>query len=47
LKLLQEWGIKKNDGGGESNFDIRIFVNVTMEPQHNNNHNKTILKTEA
>jgi hypothetical protein len=30
-------GIKENDGGGEFNYDVRIFVNVTMYPQHNNN----------
>jgi hypothetical protein len=32
LKLFQEWGvegIKENEGGGELNYDIRTFVNVT------------------
>jgi hypothetical protein len=42
LKLLQAWGeigIEKNDGGGESNYIyvVRTFVNVTMNPQYNNN----------
>jgi hypothetical protein len=26
----------KNDGGGEFNYIIRTFVNVTMYPQYNN-----------
>jgi hypothetical protein len=47
LKLLQEWGrrIKESDGGGEFNYGIRTFVNVTMHPQYNNN-NKYINKKE-
>jgi hypothetical protein len=28
--------IKENDGGGEFNYDIRTFVNVTIYPQYNN-----------
>jgi hypothetical protein len=32
-------GIKKNDGGDESNYDIllKTLVNVSMYPQYNNN----------
>jgi hypothetical protein len=29
-------GAKENDGGGEFNYDIRTFVNVTMYFQYNN-----------
>jgi hypothetical protein len=32
------WGqIKENDGGCEFNYDIRTVINVTMNPQYNNN----------
>jgi hypothetical protein len=41
LKLFQEWGergIKKNDRGGEFNwYIVRIFINVAVYPQYNNN----------
>jgi hypothetical protein len=29
---IQEWGINENDGGGESNFIVRTFVSVIMNP---------------
>jgi hypothetical protein len=32
-----ERGIKKNDGGGEFNYDIRTSVNITNYLQYNNN----------
>jgi hypothetical protein len=39
VETIQEWAgggrIKENDEGGE--YDIRIFVNVTVYPQCNNN----------
>jgi hypothetical protein len=35
---MGEGGMKVNDGGGEFNYDIRTYVNVTMYPQHNNNN---------
>jgi hypothetical protein len=29
---IQERGINENDGGGESNFIVKTFVNVIMNP---------------
>jgi hypothetical protein len=34
------WGINENDGGGESNFIVRTFVNVIMNPY------KTVIKNK-
>jgi hypothetical protein len=31
---IGEGGIKANDGRGEFNYYIRIFVNVTVYPQY-------------
>jgi hypothetical protein len=31
-------GVQENDGGGEFNYDIRTFANVTMYPHCNNNN---------
>jgi hypothetical protein len=48
LRLFQEQGkgrIKENDGGGEFNYDIRTFVNVSMYPQCNNNITKKRKRT--
>jgi hypothetical protein len=30
-------GMKENDGGGEFNYDLRTFVNVTIYLQYNKN----------
>jgi hypothetical protein len=43
-------GIKENDEGGKLNsdiFDIGIFVNATMCPQHNNKNILSKLKKRA
>jgi hypothetical protein len=33
---MERRGNKENDGGGEFNYDIRTYANVTMYIQYNN-----------